>query len=164
MIRYTARGPFSHKRLTQEVDADLRYTLKTPWNDGTIAIKLSPEELPKKLAALIPIPRFNLTRYAGIFAPCHKLRDLIVLTPKLKPKSPSDDELPKQLKIKWHQLLKRVFGIDINNCPWCQAKSMRFVAVIQSQDVIERFMTHIDYLARPPPVTPSKLGQQEFEF
>ncbi len=56
LIRYTARGPFSHKRLTQESDGDLRYTLKTPWNDGTIAIALSPEELIEKLAALVPIP------------------------------------------------------------------------------------------------------------
>gem|GEM_PF-5969533 len=56
LIRYTARGPFSHKRLTQAKDRTLLYELKTPWSDGTTHVKFSSLELLEKLAALIPPP------------------------------------------------------------------------------------------------------------
>lgn len=162
LIRYTARGPFSHKRLSMEGDGDLRYTLKTPWHDGTVAIKLSPEELIEKLAALVPIPRFNLFRYSGVFAPNHKLRSQVVLTPKIKPASCEDGELPPAIRYKWHHLLKRIFDIDINNCPACGGKdTMKFVAVIQDSAVVERFLNHLGYPARPPPITPARYKMTE---
>ena len=162
LIRYTARGPFSHKRLSQEADGDLRYTLKTPWHDGTVAIKLSPEELIEKLAALVPIPRFNLFRYSGIFAPNHKLRSQIVPSPKVKPASCVDGELPPTIRYKWHQLLKRIFDIDINNCPACGGKdTMKFVAVIQDSLVVEKFLGHLGYPARPPPIAPERYKKTE---
>ncbi len=162
LIRYTARGPFSHKRLSQEVDGDLRYTLKTPWHDGTVAIKLSPEELIEKLAALVPIPRFNLFRYSGVFAPNHKLRSQIVPTPKIKPASCADSELSPVIRYKWHQLLKRIFDIDINNCPACGGKdTMKFVAIIHDPMVVEKFLRHLGYPARPPPIAPARYKMTE---
>ena len=162
LIRYAARGPFSHKRLTIESDGDLRYTLKTPWNDGTVAIKLSPEELIEKLAALVPIPRFNLFRYSGVFAPNHNLRSQIVPSPKIKPASCVEDALPQAIRYKWHELLKRIFDIDINNCPACGGKdTMKFVAVIQDSLVVEKFLGHLGYPARPPPITPARYKMTE---
>jgi len=56
LIRYTARWPFSHKRLTEAKDGTLLYELKTPWSDGTTHVRFSPLELLEKLAALIPPP------------------------------------------------------------------------------------------------------------
>lgn len=156
LLRYMARGPFSHKRLSQNQNGDLRYELKTPWHNGTVAITLSPKELLEKLAALIPIPRFNLFRYAGIFAPHHKLRPKV--TPKQEAANPDPQgKLPKAFRLKWQQLLKRIFSIDIASCPWCHKTTMKFVSVISDPPVLAKFLTHLDKPPRPPPITPPQL-------
>lgn len=108
IIPYAAHGSFSNKRLSLESDGDRRYTQKTPWHDGTVAIKLNPEELMEKFAALVPILRFNLLRYSGVFAPNHKMRSKIVPSRKIKPDSCVDRELPPTIRYKWHELLKRI--------------------------------------------------------
>jgi hypothetical protein len=46
----------------------VRYQLKTPYRDGTTHVVLEPLDFIARLAALIPKPRVNLTRY-GVFAP-----------------------------------------------------------------------------------------------
>ena len=45
LIRYTARGAVSLKRLAQDEDGDLLYTFTRAWSDGTTGIKLSVLEL-----------------------------------------------------------------------------------------------------------------------
>jgi hypothetical protein len=40
------------------------YTFTKPWSDGTTGIRLSALELLEKLAALVPLPRVHLVRYA----------------------------------------------------------------------------------------------------
>jgi hypothetical protein len=45
LLRYTARGAVSLKRLTVNTDGDLLYTFTHPWSDGTTDIKLSPIRL-----------------------------------------------------------------------------------------------------------------------
>jgi hypothetical protein len=64
--------------LVQHSDDKLSFALKTPWDDGTTHIVLSPLELLEKLAALVPPPRVNLVRYHGVLAPNAKDRDKIV--------------------------------------------------------------------------------------
>jgi hypothetical protein len=65
LLAYGARGAFSHRRLSladpSDPSGDLVYTLKTPWSDGTEAIKLSARELIEKLVALIPPPYIQRT-------------------------------------------------------------------------------------------------------
>jgi hypothetical protein len=39
-------------------------------------------ELLEKLAAIVPLPRAHLVRYAGCLAPHSKLRDAIIPTPR----------------------------------------------------------------------------------
>lgn len=83
-----------------------------------------------RLAALVPRPRFNLTRFDGIFAPNSKHREKIVprrAADKLdsdKPLAPMTWPLPhiRVLRgtwtpVQWSQRLKRVFSIDIETCP-----------------------------------------------
>jgi hypothetical protein len=52
----------------------VRYTLKTPYRDGTTHIVLEPLDLMARLAALVPPLRLHLTRYHGVFAPHRRLR------------------------------------------------------------------------------------------
>ena len=53
------------------------YTLKTPYRDGTIQVAFDPVDFIARLAALIPKPRVNLTRYHGVLAPNHRWRGLV---------------------------------------------------------------------------------------
>jgi hypothetical protein len=50
----------------------VRYELKTPYRDGTTHIIFEPLDFIAKLAALVPKPRVNLTRFHGVFTPNSK--------------------------------------------------------------------------------------------
>ena len=52
--------------------------LKTPYDDGTSHVVLSPMEFMGRLAALVPRPRGNLTRFHGVFSPNSQLREYVV--------------------------------------------------------------------------------------
>ena len=43
----------------------MRYTLKTPYGDGTTHLVFAPLDFMARLAALVPRPRAHLTRYHG---------------------------------------------------------------------------------------------------
>ena len=47
----------------------MRYELKTPYRDGTTHVIFEPLDFIARLAALVPRPRVNLTRYHRVFAP-----------------------------------------------------------------------------------------------
>ena len=53
------------ERLALTASGQVRYTLKTPYRDGTTHIVLEPLDLMARLAALVPKPRMHLTRYHG---------------------------------------------------------------------------------------------------
>ena len=73
-----------------------------------------------KLAALVPRPRTNLTRFHGVLAPNSQYRDHITPTRGVKVKKTTDEETdggedPEQKEGKrkgmcWAQRLKRVFN------------------------------------------------------
>jgi len=95
----------------------------SPYKDGTTHLIMTPQEFLQKLAALVPRPRLNLIRYHGVLAPNAKLRSQVV--PKTIDENPTevsiDDEFQLgKLKqyIAWARLLKRVFNIDIETCPY----------------------------------------------
>jgi len=50
-------------------NTDIRYELKTPYRDGTTHVIFEPVDFIAKLAALVPKPRVNLTRFHGLFPP-----------------------------------------------------------------------------------------------
>jgi hypothetical protein len=56
---------------------NIRYKLKTPYRDGTTHVIFEPLDFMARLAALIPRPRANLTRFHGVFAPNSKHRALV---------------------------------------------------------------------------------------
>ena len=73
LCRYIARPAVSTERLALTRQGNVRYTLKTPYRDGTTHIILEPLDFIARLAALVPKPRVNLTRYHGVFAPNSRL-------------------------------------------------------------------------------------------
>ena len=75
-----------------------------------------PVDFIAKLAALVPKPRVNLTRFHGVFAPNSKHRALVMLAKrgkgsKSKGADVQDEKTPVQrhAAMTWAQRLKRVF-------------------------------------------------------
>ena len=79
MCRYIARPAVAVPRLSLSSTGKVVYTLKTPYRDGTTQVAFDPVDFNARLAALIPKPRVNLTRYHSVLAPnrCIKDQDII---------------------------------------------------------------------------------------
>src|SRR5699024_6212074 len=56
------------RRLPEEPDGTIRYTMKRRFSDGRQEVRCAPRELLFRLTALIPSPRSHTVRYAGVFA------------------------------------------------------------------------------------------------
>ena len=69
LCRYIARPAVATQRLSLTAQGQVRYQLKTPYRDGTTHVLFEPVDFIARLAALVPKPRVNLTRYHGIFGP-----------------------------------------------------------------------------------------------
>ena len=64
-------------------------SLKTPYRDGTTHVIIrAPLDFIARLAALVPKPRVNLTRYHGVFAPNSKLRARVTPAKRGKGRKP----------------------------------------------------------------------------
>ena len=87
-----------------------------------------PVDFIARLAALVPKPRGNLTRYHGMLAPNHRWRGEV--TPAKRGKgakriADTDVHSPaeRHVAMSWAQRLKRVFNIDIEICGHCGCAS-----------------------------------------
>jgi hypothetical protein len=129
LLRYTARGAVSLKRLQKDANGDLVYTFTHPWSDGTTGIRLSPLELLEKLAALVPLPHVHLVRYGGCLAPHSHLRAAILPTPRQQGLD-EPEACPMSSRWSWARLLQRVFDLKMATCPWCRRGTLRLIAVI----------------------------------
>ena len=57
-------------------------------------------------------------------------------------------------RMRWAQLLKRVFDIDIERCPHCGGQ-LKLIAAIEEPAAIARILTHLGRAAQPPPRAPA---------
>ncbi len=98
-----------------------------------------------KLAALVPKPRVNLTRFHGVFAPNSKHRALV--TPakrgrghkaRVVEERPSPAE--RRASLTWAKRLKRVFNIDTKTCSECTG-AVKVIACIEDPKVIRQIPT-----------------------
>jgi hypothetical protein len=107
-----------------------------------------PLDFISRLAALVPKPRVNLTRYHGVFAPNSQHRARV--TPARRGRghkakaSGSEEATPvaSHAAMNWAQRLKRVFAIDIATCTVCGG-SMKGIACIEDPLVIQKILTHL---------------------
>jgi hypothetical protein len=74
LCRYISRPAVAQERLSRTADGRIRYSLKTPYRDGTTHVVFEPLDFLARLAALVPSPRVNLMQYHGVFAPNHRMR------------------------------------------------------------------------------------------
>jgi hypothetical protein len=131
---YITRSGVSEKKLAITTYGKVRYQLKTPYRDGTTGDRRShaifePLDFIARLAALVPNPRINLTRFHGVFVrggprgvastgwPTPNSRHRVTITPSFRNKAkqalPTGQEKTRAQKhqtMTWAQRLKRVVG------------------------------------------------------
>jgi hypothetical protein len=161
LCRYIARPAVATERLALTPQGNVRYTLKTPYRDGTTHVIFDPLDCIARLAALVPKPHVNLTRFHGVFAPNSRLRQQVTRARRGK-RIPDQTKTPAQRRaaMTWVQRLKRVFKIDIETCDRCGG-TVKLIACIEDPAVVNRILNHLEHrtesnqtlpqLARAPP-------------
>ena len=159
LIRYMARGPIATERLSESFPNLLIYKMKTPWRDGTTHVSFSYLDFIARLVALIPPAKMNLVRYHGVFAPNFKDRKLIVPKPTAKPKTedkvlspdapvegvpnPEVAEKVRRERMRWSDMLKRTFKIDVTVCKTCGGR-VEQIAVIKDRVAAKAILDSLD--------------------
>ena len=96
--------------------------------------------------------------YHGVLAPNHRWRGEV--TPAKRGKGvmrPSDNDVvsptERHVVMTWARRLKRVFNIDIEVCSRCGG-SVRVIACIEDQDVIDQILAHLREKEKEAPARP----------
>jgi hypothetical protein len=145
LTRYVSRPPVSVERLSLTTQGQVRYCLKTPYLDGTTHIVLEPLDFIARLAALVPPPRVHLRRFHGVFAAHAALR--VAITPAgrgrgaQKRATAPEPPICKGIRLNWARRLKRVFGIEIEQCARCGGR-LKVIASIEQPEFIEKILAH----------------------
>jgi len=158
LCRYISRPAVSEKRLSLTWAGNIRYKLKTPYNDGTTHVIFESLDFIAKLASLVPKPRVNLTRFHGVFAPNSKHR-ILVTTARRGKSTQEENKTPEEKRraMTWAQRLKRVFNIDVETCAQCGG-SIKVIACIEDQVVIDKILLHLEIKGELP-LTPDTLPE-----
>ena len=147
LCRYITRPAVSEKRLSLTGNGNVRYDvngitnvagagmrrsdqLKTPYRDGTTHVTFESFDFIARLAALIPKPRVNPTRFHGVFAPNSRQRAFVTPAKRGKGNHGSAPDVAQEqtppephAAMTWAQRLKRVFKIEI--CRHCRRTVLR---------------------------------------
>ena len=173
LCKYLLRPPVSDDRLSLRQDGRVALQLKTPWRDGTVALLFTPEQFVARLAALIPRPGKNLVRYHGVLAP--NARDRADIVPAARPAGEAAGASPRALAapepapaqpkartgryLLWHELLRRVFEIDVLECPNCGGR-LRLLCTVHEGISARRDLQGASAQAPPaearPPPAPAR--------
>jgi hypothetical protein len=157
-----------------EVDLPCVVVVAIEENDATVVdgddeaethLILEPHELIEKLAPLIPRPKSNLIVYHGCLASGAQDREQIVAYGRPdQPGEPDlplseaelfgdDEEEPERIKRRyysWSELMLRVFGVDVLECPRCSGR-LRFINHVTEPLVITTILSSIGLSPPPPP-------------
>jgi hypothetical protein len=130
----------------------------------------------EKLAAIVPLPRAHLVRYAGCLAPHSTLRAAIIPTPRQQGVDGKNTKTGTPYW-SWARLLGRVFDLDMGTCPFCRrgpcASLPPFfrhcvgggsLATFTQESVITRILRHLKRASVPPPIAPARLRQERCAF
>ena len=158
LCRYIAHPAVAIPRLSLSSSGKVVYTLKTPYRDGTTQEAFDPVDFMARLAALVPKPRVNLTRYHGVLAPNHRWRGWVTPARRgkgLKTIGNAEARSPaeRHAAMTWAQRLKRVFDIDIEICGRCGG-SAKVIACIEEQETVDRILAHLRQQEQDTPTRP----------
>ena len=162
-MRYTARGAVALERLAEDADGDLGYTFTKPWSDGTTGITLSPLELLEKLAAIVPLPRVYLVRYAGCLAPHSERRRAIMPTPRQQGGDGGEANTGTP-RWSWARLLGHVFNLAMASCSFCRQGALRIIAAMTQEAVSTRILCYLKRASVPPLIAPAHVRQETCDW
>jgi hypothetical protein len=171
LVRYLARPPIAHDRLNELPDGRLALKLKQAWRDGTTHVVFTPHELIEKLIPLIPRPRSHLVRYHGILGPAAEDREKVV--PKSRPveygsgptvaepatREIDPNSMPRSNRVPWAVLLKRVFLVDVLECPKCKGR-MKILAALTEPASVRRVLESLGLPGEAPRLRPARSPPQ----
>ena len=89
--------------------------LKTPWRDGTTHLVMSPLEIMQRLATLVFKERDAGTEAAQP-AMCE-----------------ANCAHQRPVRLSWARLLRRVFDLDLEHCPYCGGELKIIAATVESE-------------------------------
>lgn len=150
---------------------EVAYRMKRTLPDGTQTLVLPPLEFLRRVALQVAKPRSHLVRYHGLFA--SHARDRQNITPPA-PESASVSATdpatakdatakpaprPRPRRLRWAELLRRVYGVDVLTCNRCGHRR-RIIAAITAPATIDRILSHLGLAARPPPLRPARRSPQ----
>jgi hypothetical protein len=166
VCRYLLRPPFAHDAVEALDDGRVRVHFKAPSRRGAAFADMTVDTFLGRLCALVPPPRFHMTRYYGVFASRHHLRARVIPS---SPHPPAPLQLslclipalPDELReatmtprrIGWASLLARVFAVDVTVCSKCGGR-MKVLEIVTEPHAIARLL----HGARAPP-RPCPRGQ-----
>jgi hypothetical protein len=170
LCSYGARGPLSLHRLSLLPDGRVLYKMKRPMAGGRLELVLTPVELLRKLATLIPPPRKHSIRFHGVFAPNSSWRKDIVPAVATAPvagtpnpeKEPATAKLPLPSRIPWAELFRRVFKADVLSCARCAGR-LRVIAYLSDGESVSAILKHLKLPATGPPIAPARLPDSYFD-
>jgi hypothetical protein len=68
---------------------------------------------------------------------------------------------PRPRRYSWPELMRRVWEIDVLECPRCHARPMRILAAIHPPETTRAILECLGLPARPPPVAPARPEEDE---
>ena len=165
--------------------------LKRPLGNGTAAIELTPIALLRRLASLVPAPGSHDTCYFGIFAANAKWRRRLVRPRRKDPEDchthpgceidqeqiatmpdPIDPlfgredllggEEQRDAYIPWAQLMKRVFGLDMLQCPCGGKRKVR--SYVTTPEKLREGLERLGLWSQAPKVAKARRPAQEQMF
>ena len=170
LCRYGLRPALAQGRLSRATDGTVRYEMKRRFADGRHVLLFHPQQFLLRLCALVPPPRFQMVRHAGLFAAHARGRRAITgrgmcdsdaQTESPAPPTssaprrgsanvedlPGPDDPARRRRLEWATLMKRTHGIDALECPVCGGR-MQLIATIEDQAVASKILEHIGLPAR----------------
>jgi hypothetical protein len=120
----------------------------------------TPLELIEKLIPLIPRPRAHMVRYHGILGPAAKEREQVVRNsgPVEFGRAAATEKGPREIdpifmprfgRLPWAVLLKRVFLVDVLECPKCSGR-MQILAAVTALAGVRRILNHLGLPCEAP--------------
>jgi hypothetical protein len=148
------------------------YQLRRPWPNaqGATSLVLTPTDLLRRLAALVPAPPGK--EAAGGTAPAADREP-----DEEHESAPGDDGItndstlpeqgnrPRRRPLPWAQLLMRVFFLDVLTCPRC-ATALVVLALISDPPVVGKILRHLglpDEVPALAPATPTCVDEPLFD-
>ncbi len=162
LCRYILRPALCNARLHRLPDGRILAKLKRKWSDGTTAKIFEPLDFLAKISALIPLPGRNLLRYHGQFAPQGRWRDKVVITAskRKKPPCPGAPQQEQQRRMRWAELLRRVFLVDVLECHKCGGRR-EVIAVIKDSNTVAKILDHVGINSAPQRFEPARAPPQQ---